>query len=623
MRSEAFNHTGRVSELGSIQLGDIIQALCVFLGTMAFLYISQPQEMSGNAVNYTFTASQVGLHDMRLYPPHLMHVPTISFLYNLLAPISSCGPTCAATLHSMLWAGIAIVSVFVMGKRLFGLAGALALATVVLVSHGFWIFATQAEVYAAGVGASMAASCLLLTGRSGTRSTLQLSGIALFWAMATMYHIVNVLLFIPFFIYFLITERRHGFWQWLVTSLIAGGIVAACFIGAYLWSQDAPSFPGFFVWLLEITNRPLTDWGTVRNWTAFAIAQGAWNQIEALALWPPAYSFGLDYPWFQAPLAAIVGAILVVSVAWNVVAIWHKRDHFAERGYFIVLCAVWFLVFTWWDPTVHKFYIHSAVAFLFIVAFVVYDAIRGIRSPLGWRVAVAALVAVIGALGALNSFSIRELARSKGPFVAEAARLVELSPPECRIYSVGQHLGPLRTYFGRQDDYFILRLEREFYNVTSGVQPRNPSRFADEPCTFVMLGWLSPQQFERTMARYMPDQTWEDYVAYVLDAQPTSTGGLSINPVTIVADGDDARYVIIDRRSRISVADAAAAAEPLRRAVEAALARFPEAQQLTPRLVSGVLSVSWTGFETVYNRERLFGYSWGDEARRVVNRHPR
>jgi hypothetical protein len=606
-----------------MQLRTVVETLCIFFVTIAFLYVSRPEEMSGNAMNYAATAGQVSLHDMRLYPPHLMHVPTISLIYNVLSPISSCSPTCAGMLHSMLWAGIAIVSVFVIGKRLFGLSGALALAAAVLVSHGFWIFATQAEVYAAAVGASMAASCLLLTGPPGPRSALRLTGIALFWAIAVMYHIVNVLLFLPLLVYFLLTQGRHGWWQWLVTSLIAGGIVATCFVGAYLWSQDALSLQGFLVWLLEITNRPLTEWGTVQNWTPFAIVRGAWNQIEALVLWPPAYAFDLDYPWFQAPLAAVAGSILVLSFAWNVIASRRRGDHFPERLYFLTLCAVWFLVFTWWDPTVHKFYIHSAVAFLFLVGFAVYDAIRAIASPVGRRVAAAVLVGAIGGVAVLNSFSIRELARSKGPFVAEAERLFELAPAGCRIYSVGQHLGPLRTYFGRRDDYFILRLEREFYNVMTGAQARDPHRFAGERCTFVMLGWLSPQQFERTMARYLPDHTWADYVAYVLDAQPAPMGRLSVNPIEIVADGNDARYVVIDRRTRIEVGSVDEAAEPLRRAVEAAMARFPETQQMTPRLVSGVLSVPWTGFETVYNRERLFGYSWGDEARQVVNRHPR
>ncbi len=621
MYSEALNRAQDPPGRVPIQLRVAFEALCVFMITMVFLYVGHPQEMSGNATNYAYTASQVGLQDMRLYPPHLMHVPTLSLLYNLLASVSSCGTTCSAMLHSMLWAGIAIVSVFLIGKRLFGLLGALGLAAAVLFSHGFWIFATQAEVYAAGVGASMAASCLLLTTPPGPCSRLRLIGVALFWAAAVMYHIVNVLLFVPFFIYFAFTRGRSGAWQWLVTSVIAGGIVFVCFIVAYFWSQDGLSIRGFFVWLLEITNRPLTEWGTVQNWAPFAIVQCAWNQIEALALWPPAYAFGLSYPWFQVPLAVVVGALLALSLGWNLIAIARRREHRSERLFFVTLCMVWFLVFTWWDPTVHKFYIHSAVVFIVLIAFVAYDAMRAIASSVARRIAAGALAATIVAVAGLNSFSIRELARSKGPFVAEAARLVEISPPGCRIYSVGQHLGPLRTYFDRRDDYFILRVEREFFNVTTGVEPRKPDRFADEPCTFLMLGWLSPQQFERTMARYMPNQTWEDYIAYMVDARPLPTGGLSVNPIEILADGGDARYVVIDRRTRTEVKAIAEVVEPLRRAVEAAMARFPETQDMSPRLVSGVLSVPWTGFATLYNRERLFGYSWGDEARQVVNRH--
>lgn len=622
MYSEALSRARNPSERATIQLRTIAEALCVFLITMAFLYVGHPQEMSGNGTNYSFTAGQVGLHDMRLYPPHLLHVPALSLLHNLLAPVSSCGTTCSAMLHSMLWAGIAIVSVFLIGKRLFGLLGALGLAAAVLVSHGFWIFATQAEVYAAGVGASMAASCILLVAPPGPLSSSRRIGVALFWAMAVMYHIVNVLLFLPFLIYLAITRGRDGVWQWLVTSVIAGSIVVACFVGSYLWSQETLSVHGFFVWLLEITNRPLTEWGTVENWTPFAIAQGAWNQIEALVLWPPAHAFGLSYPWFQAPLAVVVGAILAVSFVWNLLAIANRREHYEERLYFLTLSVVWFLVFTWWDPTVHKFYIHSAVAFVVVLGFTAYDVVRAVASSFARRITAGALAVAIVAVAALNSFSIRELARSRGPFVAEAARLVEIAPPGCRIYSVGQHLGPLRTYFDRHDGYFILRLEREFYNVTTGAQPRDPERFADEACTFVMLGWLSPQQFERTMARYMPDRTWEDYIAYVVDARPLPSGGFTVNPIEVLADGEDARYVVIDRRQRIEVEAITTVTEPLRRAVEAAMARFPETQDMTPRLVSAVLSVPWTGYETVYNRERLFGYSWGDEARQVVNRHP-
>jgi hypothetical protein len=156
-----------------------------------------------------------------------------------------------------------------------------------------------------------------------------------------------------------------------------------------------------------------------------------------------------------------------------------------------------------------------------------------------------------------------------------------------------------------------------------GALPPDPDRFAGEPCSFVMLGWLSPSRFEWGMARYMPDQRWEGYLAYVLDARPGPTGGMTVNPIEIGAAGDDARYVVIDRRRRIEVVGIDEVASQLRGAVETALAGFPDAQGMPPWLASGVLSVPRTGFETLYSRERIFGYGWADEARRVVNRAER
>jgi len=598
-----------------------VETLGLFVLTVAVLWLLRPTELSDNAVHYLDAARQASWENPYFYPPHLMHVSFIGILHGLLSALGPCDIICAGMAQSVLWAGIGAASVYVIARQLFGAAGGVATAIAVLLSHGFWVFGTQPEVYVPAVGAAMAASALLLTAPPAGPSPLRLVAITIFWVIAVLYHIVNVVLFVPFLAYFHLTRGRRGWWQWAATSCVAGGIVVATFLGAYAWTADSLSVGGFFTWLLEIANRPLTNWGTVANWDPADIVRGLWNQIEALVIWPQSLSGPLDYPWYQVPLAFVVGSVTGTSLLWNVVAVWKARDLLAPRVYFLTLFAVWFLIFTWWDPSVHKFYIHSAIPLIFLVAFAVRDVSRAGLLPSG--IVPAAVTLAIVVTGVLNVSSVLELRRSRGPYYAEAAKLVELTPPDCRIYTVGQHLGPLKLYFDRHQDLFFTILEREFYRIATGEMERDPRRFAGESCVFVMLGWLSPQRFEVTVKRYLPTARWEDHVAYVLDARPHPDGGFSYNPFEIVADGEDARYVVIDRRRRVTAADMDVVAQQLREAVTRALARFPGAADLPLKLASNLLAVPFTGFEAYQNRERIFGYSWGDDVRSIVNRRER
>ena len=136
-------------------------ALLVF--TVAFLLIFQAVEVSDNAIGYISAVQDETLAHPHFYPPHLLHAPIIGVFNSLFSTVPGCDVFCAGRLHSIFWAAIAIVSMFHIARILLGsTAGALATSLTLLVAHGFWVYATQAEVYAPMVGCFTAATAVLL-----------------------------------------------------------------------------------------------------------------------------------------------------------------------------------------------------------------------------------------------------------------------------------------------------------------------------------------------------------------------------------------------------------------------------------------------------------------------------
>ncbi len=598
-------------------------ALLVASFALLFLLTFAPTEFSDNAIHYLNAVQRTRGGQPDFYPPHLLHSLLVTLVWVVLDRFAGCDLFCAGIVHSAIWATIGVVALFVLLWRLSGsLLVALGGAVALLVAHGPWVYATQAEVYAPTVGTSMAATALLLTARGPTIGTARLIAAAIFWAWACFYHLGAVTLLLPYGIWIL---GRHGVatgWRpLLLLYLTAGGIVLSGFLVAFVWAGTEPLTPrGFLDWVLEIKSRPLTDWGTTANLVSFgSMVRAVWSQLKAITLLPDWATVPLAPPLDQLPLAIVGGLALAATLSWTLVKILRAAEGWLERLVLLAQFAVFFLFFSWWDTSVHKFYIPSVPPLILLAALALRDLWEARVTPRERNVLAGASVAVLALLFLFNAVSVIELRRSRGPAYAETAVIDRLAPAECRLYVDGTQMGPLILFHGRDNVLFSMVLPQDFYLREIGRAPGPRRPFDGEPCAFVALGWLSEPYFVQLVRRFMPPERWPDYIAYLLDARPAGEGGrLSVNPIRFV-ETEALTYAVIDRRERVEIDGIEEVVGRIRALTAERLAR-----EVPPALVDrygwSFLAIPRTDVPVDRDRILIFGYGWGDIVRRPIAR---
>lgn len=603
--------------------GVLWSAILVGLVAFQFFITFAPSEFSDNGIHYLIAVLRTvgGIPDF--YPPHLLHSALIRLVWWPLAGITDCDVFCAGIVHSAIWATLGVVAVFVILYRLAGsLLVALGGAVALLVAHGPWVYATQPEVYAPLVGTSMAATAILLTSRGPSLATGRILAAAVFWAWACFYHLGAVTLLLPFALYLLGREGIAVGWRPLfLLCALAGGLVVAGFVAAFVVSGAGPLTPSeFLIWLLEIKSRPLTDWGTAANLlTPGSMVRAVWSQLKAIALLPDWATVPLPPPLDQLPLAILGGLGLAATLVYTLVQLVRQGPLALERLALLSQFAAFFLFFSWWDTSVHKFYIASVPPLILLAALALRDLWNAAIARLTRARLAGAVVVGLVLLFLFNAVSVLELRRSAGPAHAETAVISQLAPAECRLYVDGTQMGPLILYHGRSNLLFSMILPQDFYLRETGRRHEERRPFDGEDCAFVALGWLTPAYFRALVERYMSPDRWPTYIAYLLDAQPVGDSGrLSINPIRFV-ETEALTYAIIDRRQRVEIADIAEVTSQIE-----ALAAARIAREVPPALVERFgwifLAVPRTGPEIGRDRLAIFGYGWGDIARRPIAR---
>ena len=594
----------------------VVLTAIVFL----FFFTFRPLEFSDNAIHYMEAARRSTFAAPHFYPPHLLHAPMIDTAWSLFSTLGNCDLFCSATLYVGLWGTAGIVATFLLATSLLGSrAGGLATAIGLAVAHGYWVYAGQPEVYVPTVGATMIALALLAT----AGPVLQAGRIvlaAVFWAFACFFHLASVVLFVPFAI-LVLGRWGLGAWHRLVALYaVTGGIVLAGFLTAYGWVGARPlSAEGFLGWVLEITDRPLTDWGSTANLLSVGqLVRAVWSQVKALVLLPEVLTLPLSPPFDQLPIAVLVGSAIAATLLWNLVQLVRRAELAVERATLLATFGCLFVFFSWWDTSVHKFFIPSSAPLILLAAIALRDVARRLGEAGRDRLA-ATVAAVLATMFLFNAASVLELTRSRGPAYAEAAVLARLGGTECRLWVDGTQMGPLQLFYDRQNVGFFTRLPQDFYLRAVGSPPADPPPFTGEPCAFVPLGWLTRGHFEQTVRPYLPDGRWEDFIAYVLDARPGAEGGrISHNPAEIVI-GEALTYVLVDRRRRVESDGIEAVTAAIERTARAELdAHWPAS--LHERWGWILLAVPRTDVRVERDRIAIFGYGWGDIARRPVER---
>jgi len=600
---------------GTYRRGDFPVPQLLALAVTVLVVALRPLQLSDNSIHYLRAVRDASLADPPFYPPHLLHMPAIALLEWLSGPLG-CDVTCAGRLHTALWAGVAAAATWAIARTFTGPFGALATVFGLFAAHGMLVFATQAEVYVPTFASALAAAALLLRAPGGLPGPGRLVAAALLWAIATLYHTASAFVALPFLLWLVLRGGRRGFAAWVFLSGLAGSLVLSVQIAAWMLGTGGPHTPSaFLAWMFGIASQPLTVWGSITHLDPLDLARGLWNLTEALAMWPWALRAGLRYPWYQLPLGLVLGGALLVTVLHHLRALWREGAHRDLRIFLLALFAVWFLVFTWWDPSVLKFYIPAAATVVLLFSLALHDL-----AAAGYRRLAAGLAAAGILLGGTGSaFSLAELRHSPGPYHAEAAKLLALAPPACHIWAYGTVTGPLAFHFGFTRTRYAVGVERAFYLHTTGRRPAEEDPFAGERCAFLMVGWLSRERFERVIKPYLPQASREDFLAFVLRARPLADGSVEHDALRVITDGDDRRYLVIDRERRVQVSSLAVTAARIDALVAEALARIPPDPPLTPGERVEFLLTPKTGFSERWQTSlRMFGYGGSPEVRLAV-----
>lgn len=566
--------------------------LAVFV--LIFLYSFHPTELSDNSRGYMV---RVATGDGLFYPPHLLYAPIIFAFHWILSSVTSCGILCAGLIHTMLWATIAVVSVYFVVQTVTGSAFAgVMTALLVLVAHGFWVYATQLEVYVPVVGAVTAVSALLLTSRSSSLSVARVIAVSVLWALATMYHLGNVFFCIPLAAYFCSAQGLRGWRQWAIVSGCAGSIVLTTFIIVYGVTSEDPSVGGFLAWSLAITDVPMTDWGSLSHWGLVGLINAIKQQMLTLTRIP-------EYLTFSQNWLGILLLLVCMALGWNIIQIFRADRHQAARLYLLLWFATSFLFFAWWQPYVHKFYIPSSIPLILLTALAAHDVYARTRVAAARRTIAAAGVAVVVVFFVFNLSSVLELRRSLGPDHAEAAVFDSLAPANCRVYSSGHHLSALAAYFDHRKSMGLRSFYSSFYHSVTGRRNDDPFPPADEDCALIRLGYLSKSFFRSRVDGYLDPSLWKDYIGYFFDMEEDpETGGITYSGFEFVTHGNGPPHVLVDRRRRAQAKSLDELAGRIEVAIDDAVQEYGPELAFTPS----------ADFRVRRPRGKIFGYATAD-----------
>lgn len=395
------------------------------------LYMLRAAEQTDDSLAYALLIRS-GEH--MFHPHHLLFIPAVRAVYRMLGPYHDAIE--AAQVHNIAWAvaGVAAMSQLVghlRGSRIAGLAGGLALCG----AHGFWIYATQAEVYVPATACLAVALCLV-TGPASRGTDLAIS---LFFALAVLYHQTNVLFAAPLAVAVILQSNRRAPLRMVALLVPAGMLVGAAYLLAYPSMEGGSGVRPLLHFVFRYAYRPEPDWGTFRHFSAYGLGALAVNQISDVAALPlPLHARG----------GTLCLTVLATLLLWNAFRL--RSNRFRRlRAVNLVWLLVYYLFFLWWLPSEAEFFITPLVPLFLLATLMIGDVLEELaaRPALRRLVAVVALLAPIVIATHTLVRRVLPLHRSRGGGFFEAEMLADAARDGCLIWTSRRAHGNLRYYF--------------------------------------------------------------------------------------------------------------------------------------------------------------------------------
>lgn len=564
-------------------------AAALAAGAAALLLALRAAEQSPDALDYAY-AARAG-HDL-FHPHHLLFAPLVRLVLAALAPFGRGGDAIlAGQVHNVAWAVAALLAARALVRRAGGSpALASGAALFLLATRGFWVYATQVEVYVPAL-ACLAVTALLAsgppTGAAGTAGDMagargapplgarRAAAAALALALAVLYHQTCALFAAPLAALCVARRGRAG---WREAAAIAGGAGALALL-AYAAAHAATGGPrtaaDFARWTLSYGFAPVPAWGSADHIGPAGVAALLRSQAANFAgvpeRWAPAVvpPFGVALlalaAWNAAALARRVGAARAsggsaggsaggsvggsagsstggsasssAGAGQPADAAAGRRAEAAAAGPLRWCALVWlgvhFAFFLWWLPTDTDFFVVSLLPLVLLGALAAGDFARRGRRAARAAGALGALAVAVLAVGNLAA-TVLPLRASRGADFAAAARLHALAPPGC---AVGTRFGVrenLRYHFGRAAvDLDLPRLAAQ-----AGREPGAANQEAAADCLLVPVSLLRPERPAGGRDGHDDPAAWLAWLSWVLDARRDASGA-PVSCREIVSTGGD------------------------------------------------------------------------------------
>lgn len=417
----------------------ILVAVLVFAAVV--LVVFRCLEQTGDSLEYARSARS---GSSLFHPHHLLFNSVVRcFWKGLRAVFPSVDPIAAGQVHSVLWALVALASVFTIIRRMTGSPGAAAVfALALFASVGFWQYATYVEIYVPSTGCLAVVLALLYLRRPGPPSFAFQAAIVAFCALGILYN--QMVIFFVAALAVLWTPRL-GFREIRRTAgLIAaiGFLVLGAYVAAFLTTAHPKTPAGLAHWCLSYAFSPDPAWGSFQNISLIGMSREFLGFARDVLFVPHA---------LLRPAAVFSGLICAALTFFIVRSIVRRKPEMNLRTalFLWILATVFFM--WWFSPGGEELSIPLLLPVLLLIVRLLADAwesasdVRAARRRILFGSAAAvALIFIINLAGA-----VLPAHASRGLFYERAVLLQKSAPAEAAIFADFESTENLRYYFNR------------------------------------------------------------------------------------------------------------------------------------------------------------------------------
>lgn len=503
-------------------------------------------KQSGDSLAY---ASSITTGNDLFHPHHILFAPVVRMFLLVAQWLGlSTDALVAAQIHNLLWAVVAVVSIYltikiILDSRFWAIGTALAL----LVSNGMFAYATQAEVYVPATGCAAVAILILTMGHKNGWSSGKLVWLSIFFALAVLYHQTNLLFAVPLAMVLLFDSMRKG---WRILFIVTG-LSVTLVLGTYALAYASTGAPltvtDFLHFFLEYTYHPNRSWGTFEHFNPTGVALLLKSQLRCVIYLPPGRSMLLLM------VVGLFGGALVGFIALTIKQVLRRTGYRMLRLALIVWLVVNFTFFLWWLPGEDEFFITTLIPLILTISITLhYQLNRPLQVLLKKTFPLLVATTLLLIMTVNFRYSILPRVASRGDAYKDATRLNALVKDDCTILTGYDEMQNLRYYYQR--DNVIELAPVLLYAYHQGNIPDNLRPAADKPI-LVPVDSVIPAYGAVGTDGNADRAGWLMFFEYLFDVQENFTeSGKSSRAFEVVRDSEGTQYVRLSV-ARIEITD--------------------------------------------------------------------